>query len=380
MRAILKAYHNNHFSISSCALSAMAANRIEEATNYPASTIHRLLGCKGDNKFLHNKENPLITDVLLLDEASMVNASLFLNLLKAIGNKTRIIICGDYKQLPPIGYGNIFSDLIHSLDCKYINKLTKPMRQALKSGILSDANIIRLNKNPITETLQSKLIHGELQDMYYMFRDNREQLFNIAITTYLKTIEKEGIDNVAIITPRRQGCINSSEELNKRIQEKLLGQETQFIEIENKIFKCGAKVMQTVNDYDKNVFNGEIGTIKEIIVDSKGKKTCVVQFKDKSCNDLDFKNVEYNNSEVAQLDLAYAITVHKLQGSSRQTIIGIIDNTHYTLLDNCMLYTMLTRAKTKCLLLSEISAFSKCIKTSHNARNTWTREVVGWKE
>ena len=379
MRAILKAYHTAKFNISSCALSAMAASRIEEATNYPASTIHRLLGCQGENKFLYNQDNLLITDVVLLDEASMVNASLFLSLLKAIGDKTRIIICGDYKQLPPIGYGNIFSDLIHSLDSKCVNKLTKPMRQALKSGILSDANTIRKNKNPIIEVLQPKIIHGELQDMYYLFRDNREKLFNIAINTYLKTIEKEGIDNVTIITPRRQGCKNSSEELNKVIQEKLLGSQSEEIAFADKCFKLGAKVMQTVNDYDKNVFNGEIGTITEIGVNNKKEKYCIVEFPEKlSINSSveQVKLVDYKLSEITQLDLAYALTTHKLQGSSRQTVIGIIDNTHFKLLDNCMLYTLLTRAKKKCLLLAEPDAFLKCIKTSHNARNTWLKEEI----
>ena len=181
MRAIVKAYMENNYMMTASALSAMAAQRITEATEFPAMTIHRTLGCQGLNDFTYNKDNHLITDVAFLDEGSMVNASLFLHWLEAIGDNTRIIISGDHKQLPPIGFGNVFSDLIEMFDESVVSKLVKPMRQAEKSGILVDANKIRENINPISEKLQPRIIHGELQDMYYMFRTNRQSLFNIAI-------------------------------------------------------------------------------------------------------------------------------------------------------------------------------------------------------
>ena len=161
MRAIVKAYTENQFTLTASALSAMAAQRITEATSFPAMTIHRTLGCKGLNKFDFNKDNHLITSVAFLDEGSMVNASLFLHWLEAIDDNTRIIISGDHKQLPPIGFGNVFSDLIEMFDDTVVSKLVKPMRQAEKSGILVDANLIRENINPITEKLQPRIIHGE---------------------------------------------------------------------------------------------------------------------------------------------------------------------------------------------------------------------------
>jgi exodeoxyribonuclease V alpha subunit len=375
MRAILKAYNQNGFSITASALSAMAAQRITEATNFPAMTIHRTLGCKGFNDFTYNKDNYLITSVAFLDEGSMVNAKLFLDWLQSIDNNTRIIISGDYKQLPPIGFGNIFSDLIEILDNKNVNKLIKPMRQAEKSGILVDANLIRENKNPIREKMQSRLVHGELNDMYYIFRDNRQSLFNIAIKTFLKSIETDGLDNVVIAVPRRKDCLNSTYELNKAIQEELLSNEKKEIQGFDITFKFGAKVMQTVNDYDKNVFNGEIGYITKIDERYEGSKIqyyCEVTYKDVA--DGGNKIIEYTKNDLSQLDLAYAMTTHKLQGAGRQTVIGIIDNTHYKLLDNCMLYTLLTRAKKRCCLLAEPQAFYQCIKTSHNQRNTWIKE------
>jgi len=365
MRAILKAYKMNNYTISACALSAMAAQRITEATGFPASTIHRLLGCQGEGKFMFNEDNPIWTDVVFLDEGSMVNSSLFLTLIKALSRNTRFIVSGDHKQLPPIGYGNTFSDLIEVFPKKYVNNLTKPMRQALESGILADANQIRENINPITENAQPKIIHGKTQDMYYMFRNNREQLFKIAVNTYMKSIETDGLDNVVIAVPRKKDCLNSTSELNKVIQDKLLPDETRFIKLNDIEFRVGAKVMQTVNDYEKNVFNGEIGYISDIYENGK-TKCCEVIFADN-------KKIVYQLKELEQLDLAYAMTVHKLQGAGKKTVIGIIDNTHYKLLDNCMLYTLLTRAKKRCLLLAEPQAFLACIKTSHNKRNTWTQ-------
>ena len=371
MRAIVKAYMENNYMMTASALSAMAAQRITEATEFPAMTIHRTLGCQGLNDFTYNKDNHLITDVAFLDEGSMVNASLFLHWLEAIGDSTRIIISGDHKQLPPIGFGNVFSDLIEMFDESVVSKLVKPMRQAEKSGILVDANKIRENINPISEKLQPRIIHGELQDMYYMFRTNRQSLFNIAIKTFIKSVESDGIDNVVIAVPRRKDCLNSTNEINKVIQNELLGDVLESIECFDTTFKLGAKVMQTVNDYDKNVFNGEIGYVTKISERYDGKKKeeyCEVTYTDIFGKD---KIIEYTKKELAALDLAYAMTVHKLQGAGRKTVIGIIDNTHHQLLDNCMLYTLLTRAKKRCLLLAEPEAFLQCIRTSHNNRNTW---------
>ena len=298
MRAIVKAYTENNFTLTASALSAMAAQRITEATEFPAMTIHRTLGCIGLNEFTFNKDNHMITSVAFLDEGSMVNASLFLHWLEAIDDNTRIIISGDHKQLPPIGFGNVFSDLIEMFDDTVVSKLVKPMRQAEKSGILVDANLIRENINPITEKLQPRIIHGELQDMYYMFRTNRQSLFDIAVKTFLKSVETDGIDNVVIAVPRRKDCLNSTNEINKVIQEKLLGNEKKSISGFEMTFKLGAKVMQTVNDYDKNVFNGEIGYITEINERYEGKKKeeyCVVTYTDIFGKD---KLIEYTKKRI----------------------------------------------------------------------------------
>lgn len=369
MRGIMQAYKEKHCDISACALSAMAAKRIEEATKHTAQTIHRTLGCIGQNKYTFNKYCKLNTDIAVLDEGSMVNASLFLAWLQAIDDRTRIIISGDHKQLPPIGYGNVFSDLIEKLDDSIISKLTKPMRQAQQSGILVDANLIRENLNPIpiNEIITPQIVHGDLKDMFYMFRENRQSLFNIACKTYIKVAKEEGTENIVLAVPRKQNCTNCTREINKVIQEAMLPHETREISG----FKLGAKIIQTVNDYDKNIFNGEIGYIVDIGIEENDKKPqeyCDVEY---PVSAVDKKIIRYYKNELSALDLAYAMTVHKLQGAGYNTVIGIIDMTHYQLLDNCMLYTLLTRAKKRCLLLAEPQAFMKCIKTSHNVRHTW---------
>ena len=380
MRAIMLAFKKNNNTVESCALSAMAAKRIEDASGFPSKTIHRTLGSKGDNKYKYNKNNPINADVVILDEGSMVGASLFHHLVEAISSRTVVIISGDHKQLPPIGYGNIFSDLIDNFMYPVVNKLTKPMRQAQESGILVDANMIRENINPITEQVAPKLIHGKLNDMYYMFRNDRDTLSRIAIKTYLSSIKSIGQDNVVIITPRRQGCNNSAAIINRRIQSILMKDKSDSEKItygknNEKIFYIGDKVMQTVNNYDENVFNGDVGYVTDIktIINEKCKEEAVCEVTFKTVVDYNGKEkvVEYKYDNLIELELAYALTCHKIQGAGIHTVIGIIDNTHYALLDNCMLYTMLTRAKKRCLLLAEPSAFKTCIAKSKNNRKTW---------
>ena len=374
-RAFFNAYKNREMSISAMALSAKAAQRISEATGLPATTIHRGLGAKGLTEFTYNYDNPLPCDVVFVDEASMINARLFYDLVCAIGENTRLILSGDCKQLAPLGYGAVFSDIINRKDIFNILELTKVMRQAEKSGILSDANLIREGINPI-KSPELKIVHGELEDMYYMFRNNREALKDIAIKTFLKSIETDGIDEVVIAVPRKQDCINSTNEINKIIQQELVGS-NKYIDKGYIQFHLGAKVRQTVNNYEKNIFNGEIGYITNINKIKEGNKyeeLCDVTFKDLKTNEN--KIVTYYKNELDQLDLSYAMTIHALQGSGYKTVIGIVDNTHYSLLDTCLLYTLITRAKKRCLLLAESDAFLKCLRTNNNTiRQTWMKLI-----
>lgn len=368
-RAILNIYKQAGYSIACCALSAMAAQRITEATGFPSSTIHRLLGY-GPNGFSHSHEAPLSEDVILVDECSMINVGIFYAIISAVQNGKKIIMCGDNRQLPPIGYGNVFGDLLEFKEDFSVYKLTKVLRQAEKSGILMDANKIRRGVFPINQP-ELRIINGELRDMIYMFRDSREALQNIAIKTYMKSIEEDGLDNTIIITPRREKCNNSALEINKKITDLLFTKSDKHMQFGERIYYVGSKVMQTDNNYEKNVFNGEIGYITSIY-DTEVEGKNIIQF------DVEFKlgeqtkMVTYNRNELDQLDLAYAATVHKVQGSGYKNVIIIIDMTHYTLLDTCMLYTAITRAKKRCLLLAEPAAFKMCMTNNKSiSRQTW---------
>lgn len=361
-RALLKIYKNANKTIAACALSAKAAQRITEATGFHASTIHRLLGAQGINSFKFNHDNPLYYDTILADEGSMNNARIMYDLVSAINPGSKIIISGDDKQLPPIGFGNIFSDLLELKDQFHIYELIKVHRQAEKSGILTDANLIREGINPIQQP-ELKIIHGELQDMYYMFRDNRDALHEIAINMFLKSVQTDGLDNVVIITPRKKDCINSTREINIKIQDALIGNDQPYLTRGNLKFKLGAKIIQRANNYDKNIFNGDVGYIQDI-----EKEKFIAKYPNKI--------IEYTKSELEQIELAYSLTVHLSQGSGYKTVIVVIDNTHYALLDSCLLYTAITRAKQRCLLLAEPAAFKKCLNQNNStARQTWLKEL-----
>lgn len=358
LRGLINIY--NMYNIACCALSAKAAQRITEATGHSASTIHRLLEYK-DGEFTYGENEKLPYDVIVLDEASMVNAEIFHALLKAIKAGSKVIICGDDGQLPPIGCGNVFHDLLKSgiYNCC---KLTKILRQAERSGIISDSRKIRHNEFPV-QSPESKIVTGELQDMTYVFRQDREKMRDMAIKLYLKTAKEYGIDNTIIITPCKQNRINSTEEINMIIQNKLLPYPAESIAYGKKEFRVGAKVIQRVNNYDKNVFNGETGKI--LSIDKQGKvNTVTVLFSDN-------KKIVFTQSELASLELAYALTVHVTQGSGYDNVIVLIDNTHFKLLDSCLLYTAVTRAKKKCLIIAEPTAFERCIKNKASVRKTW---------
>lgn len=368
LRTLLSIYSDAKYTIACCALSAKAAQRITEATGFPASTIHRLLKTEHDGSFMYNHDNPLPYDVVVLDEGSMVNTSLFYAVVSAVKEGAKLIVCGDNMQLPPIGYGNVFSDLIQMTSIFHSMKLTKVLRQAEKSGILLDANKIREGIMPIDKP-ELKIVTGELRDMIYMFRDSREAIFDNVIKLYMSAIESDGLDEVVIISPRKESCQNSALEFNLKINEMIVRDKSTFIKYGKKTYYVGSKVMQVDNNYDKNVFNGEVGYITEIKED-KEKNTTIFKVEYRSGDDK--KLIEYTRNEINQIDYAYALTVHKCQGSGYKTAIITIDLTHYTLLDTCILYTAITRAKKRCALLSEPKAFKICMGNNKSLkRQTW---------
>jgi exodeoxyribonuclease V alpha subunit len=363
-RGILNVYGCH--SIGACALSAKAAKRITEVSGFSATTIHRMLGAKGINDFSYNEYNPLDFDVVFLDESSMVNSSLFYYLIRALKSGSKLILSGDSAQLSPISWGNPFADIL-SKDLE-INYLTKILRQSERSGIIQDANLVREGIDPLNGQKSFKSVSGELQDLVYMFRSDKNELRDIAIKTYLKTIQDPniGIDNCYILTMRKENAINSTREINKIIQNKLIDKDTLSMKHgEHKEFRLGARVIHTVNDYLRDTYNGDMGTVSGFGKDDEGDFMEV---------DYGDKTTIYHKENLNELELAYCLTTHKFQGSEARIILGLIDNAAFMLLDRTALYTMLTRGKEKVLLLAEPYAFDRAIYEDHSgSRNTWTQ-------
>lgn len=357
---VLKALKNK--KISMCALSAKAVRRMVETTGVEdAKTIHRLLGFKG-NGFEYDETNPIDTDVVVIDEASMVNSGLFLSLLNALPLGTKILIVFDDGQLPPIGVGNVATDLLQS-KFKHI-QLNKVHRQAEDSGILSDANIIRGGVNPI-KTPSSSMVRGNLKDMFYMFKSDKEDIFETAIKYFMKSLKTTPIEELSICVPRKDNAINSTTSYNNRIQDLLLKDEVRLIRKGEKVFKLGAKLIQKVNNYEKDVVNGEIG----FLIDIDNDKNFKVRYDNN-------KVIEYELKEMDELELAYALTVHSMQGSQANTVIIAIDMSSYILLSRELVYTAITRSAKRCLVIAEPKAFDVGIKKKASKRNTWLQNLL----
>lgn len=356
---VLKAFKNRTISLT--ALSAKAVRRIVETTGVEdAKTIHRLLGFEGKN-FKHNENEPLNADIFIVDEASMINSSLFLSLLRAIPTGSKLLIVFDDGQLPPIGVGNIATDLLNS-KFKHI-ALNKVFRQAMDSGILSDANSIRDGINPINSPTSS-MVRGVLKDMYYIFESDKEEIFNKAINYFMRSIQTLSLDDVVICVPRKENCTNSALTFNNRIQDLLLGNEKMKIQKGDKVFKLGTKLIQKTNNYERGVVNGEIGFLIKIVGDMFH-----VEFDNE-------KVIEYNVKEMDELELAYALTTHSMQGSQCNTVIIPLDMNSYTLLSRELIYTAITRASKRCLVISQPKSFNMGIKVKASKRNTWLQNLL----
>lgn len=312
LRGVLNVFKEAGAAISTCALSAKASIVIKESTGFPSSTIHRLLGAKFDG-FNFNKENPLRTDVLVLDEASMANVYLFESLIQATTHDTTIIIVGDSGQLPPIGYGNVLKDLIdmNNKDICVVHRLTKIYRQAMDSGVVTDANKIRQGKIPFKLPFKQKIISGKNNDMIYAFFNDNESIHKLAIQSYIKMANNEGVDNVVLAVPRKDTVINSAQKFNNEIQDILLKDEKKMIQVGNKVFKKGAKVMQVSNDYNIGAFNGETGIVSNIESTTENDVVTTIDFGDKTINYTISGNVEKQMGTLFDVELAYAMTVHK---------------------------------------------------------------------
>ena len=372
----LTSVYPNNINLVQCALSGCASQRIKQTSNNDANTIHKTLGINfATGGFLHNKDNPLNADIVILDEASMVSGSLFYSLLCAIGDNTKLVILGDYGQLESIGNCNVFFDLIKSNIP--VVKLTKVHRQAQASAIISKSIGIRNKQQLFDKDFRGRVVLGELQDLELNI-DTKDKLQSYAVRQYVHHAKRLGVENVMGVTAMRERGQLSCYELNNIIQGILI--EDKSVNITRKLskdkeykFYIGDLVINTKNNYkamdilgnQTAIFNGNTGIVKSI-----ENGTMIVSF-------FNIGDVVLEKDDINNLELAYFITTHKSQGEQRHTVIVALDYSAYTMLCNELLYTAITRAIKYCVLVGENSAIRKAISTSKTSvKNTFLCELL----
>ena len=317
-----------------------ASKRLNEATGKDAKTIHRLLKYQPKlNRFLKNEKDPIVADLVIIDEASMLDIRLFKALLGAVDKKSNMILVGDVDQLPAVGPGNVLADIINSKAFPVV-WLEKIYRQGGKSQIIYNAHRIRDGIYPV-------ISKSDYNDFFFIEKIVPEQV--VSLILYLITdkipssFNYNPCSDIQVIVPTNKGIVGVNN-LNKQIQEKLNKNKVSLI-IGSNMYKLSDRVIQLKNNYEKEVYNGDIGFIKNI--DFEMKEITV---------DYDGRYVNYDFSELDELSLSYAISIHKSQGSEFKCVIIPILTSHYMLLQRNLLYTALTRAREVAVLIGSKKA------------------------
>ncbi len=352
--AIIKVFQKIGARILLAAPTGRAAKRMSEATGMESKTIHRLLEFKPPEGYQRNADNLLECDVLIIDETSMVDIVLMYNLMKAVPNETVVILVGDIDQLPSVGAGNVLKDIIDSGIVNVV-KLTRIFRQAQGSSIITNAHKINHGEFP-------DLKGGRLSDFFFIEEDDPLKVVQTIKELCIKRLPNfykvDPINDIQILCPMQRGE-TGAHNLNIILQE-ALNKSDIFIKYGGTIYKTGDKVMQVKNNYDKNVFNGDIGSIESIDLE---EKTLVIIF--------DGNQINYDSTELDEVVLAYATTVHKSQGSEYKIVISPFTIQHYVMLQRNLLYTCVTRAKKIMVLVGTKKAVGIAVRNKKSTqRNT----------
>ncbi len=356
VNAILQIATKGELDIALAAPTGRAAKRMTQQTGHAAKTIHRLLEWSPEEDgFTRAEDKPLDCDFLVVDEASMCDVLLFESLLRAIEPGTSLLIVGDADQLPSIGPGQVLQDIIDS-GAIPVASLKTVYRQGSGSTIITNAH--RINSGELPD-----LSNAEGSDFFFFNARDSEHARDLVVDIVVNRIpHRFGLDplrDVQVLAPMRKGAAGV-DELNALLQAKL----NPARPAPGKTFARGDKLMQTVNNYDKEVFNGDVGLVREISADGD---TVVMEF--------DRALIEYHGNDIDQLKLAYATTVHKAQGSEFPIVVIPLLSAHSIMLQRNLLYTAVTRAAKYVILVGERNAIGRAVHNA-NASKRWTRLKV----
>lgn len=364
IRALLMLLRTRKVDVALAAPTGRAAKRLSEATGAQAKTLHRLLEyAPHDNSYQRNEDNPLPHQFVIVDEFSMVDILLFYHLLKALPRESHLLLVGDADQLPSVGPGNALRDLLRSEALPTV-RLTELFRQAQQSKIIVNAHRINTGLLPYMKVEASS-------DFFFMKEEDplgaQQLILDLVQRRLPARYHLNPIGDIQVLAPMYRGPVGVTL-LNERLQAHLNPYAFAQIEWAGHIFRVGDKVMQTRNNYDKGVFNGDVGFLRRI---DKENATLRVEFLEEAGPLF----VSYDFNELDELVLAYAVTVHKSQGSEYPAIVLPLVREHRMLLQRNLLYTAITRAKRLCVIVGQTQALEWAVKNDRVAlRNTGLAE------
>ncbi|MFP4392052.1 MAG: ATP-dependent RecD-like DNA helicase [Desulfohalobiaceae bacterium] len=359
-RFIVQALSRLHLQVKLAAPTGRASKRLAEATSRPAQTIHRLLGFSPGEGFEKGADKKLKVDVLILDEASMLDCHLFLQVLRAMPLSGSLIMIGDANQLPAVGPGNILQDLLQSREVPSL-ELTQIFRQAKESMLVVNAHRINQGKFPVPSSKQAPEA-----DFFWVHQEEQEKVQEMILHLVCERIPRVyGLDprqDIQVLSPMHKGLVGT-EELNRLLQQRLNPGPAPGMYSKGVLLSKGDRILQVRNNYEKNIFNGDLGWVLEV---DEQAGVLVAGFEG--------QRVSYERAELDELALAYCLSVHKAQGSEYPGVIIPLVTQHYLLLERNLIYTALTRAKQLAVLIGGKKALAMGIKNQKShLRNTHLR-------
>lgn len=355
VNSILSILRAKKIDVLLCAPTGRAAKRLSESTQLEAKTIHRLLEYDPkQNRFKRDNEHPLEADLVVIDEVSMVDVVLMNQLLRAIPTHAALLIVGDADQLPSVGPGAVLADMIASNSISVV-RLTEIFRQAASSRIVVNAH--RINQGYLPESASD---HQTLSDFYFLPAQTPEEIHAKLLHVVTQRIPQRfgfhPLRDIQVLTPMNRGGLGARS-LNIELQQALNANAEPKINRFGWTFAPGDKVIQTVNNYDKEVFNGDIGWIDQI---DNEESLISINFDDRL--------VQYEFADLDEVSLAYATSVHKSQGSEYPVVVMPVATQHYTLLERNLLYTGVTRGKQLVVIIGQKKALAMAVNTIKSMR------------